>query len=96
MSKTKKTEKRLPMPNAKELSVLKTLMAGPATLKELAQKFRPRNSRGDVKTGPEAKAQANSWARNSVRRPFAKKAIKKAGRGKYALTDKGRDLLKAA
>jgi hypothetical protein len=72
--------------NSKELAVLRQCAVASATLKEMAKRFR----RADDD------AQANSWARNSVRRPVRMGLLKKAGRGTYAITVKGRMLLLAA
>lgn len=82
--KTKKTKTTRPL-NAKELAVLRQCAEEPATLDQIAARFR----RADTK------AQANSWARNSVRRPLRMGLIKKVGRGTYNSTAKGRAFLLA-
>jgi len=69
--------------NAKELAVLRACVEAPATLKEMEKRFR----RADDNT------QANSWARNSVRRPVRMGMMKKLKRGTYGLTAKGRTFL---
>lgn len=69
--------------NHKELAVLRACADAPATLAEMASRFR----RARTKT------QANSWARNSVRKPVRLGLMKKAKRGTYALTAKGRSLV---
>lgn len=66
--------------NNKELAILRQCAEAPATLKEMAKRFR----RADDDT------QANSWARNSVRRPVRLGLLKKQRRGTYAITAKGR------
>jgi hypothetical protein len=68
--------------NNKELAVLRALAQGPATLVEISRRFR----RADDAD------QANSWARNSVRKPLRLGLIRKVARGTYGLTAKGRAL----
>lgn len=65
--------------NPKELAVLKQCAEGPATLEDMSKRFRRAKADG----------QANSWARNSVRKPVRLGLLKKAGRGTYAITPKG-------
>lgn len=79
----KKTTRPL---NSKELAVLRQCAEGSATLEEIAKRFRRADSA----------AQANSWARNSVRRPLRMGLLKKVGRGTYNSTAKGRELLVGA
>jgi hypothetical protein len=69
--------------NAKELAVLRACAEAPTTLKEMEKRFR----RADDNT------QANSWARNSVRRPVRLGLLKKLKRGTYGLTAKGKQLV---
>jgi len=69
--------------NVRELAMLRQLADEPATIEEIAKRFRR------AKTP----AQQNSWARNSLRRPLRLGLIKKVGRGTYNSTPKGRDLL---
>jgi hypothetical protein len=69
--------------NRKELAVIRQCSEAPATLKEMATRFRLADD----------KAQANSWARNSVRRPVRLGLLKKLKRGTYGITAKGRALL---
>lgn len=69
--------------NVKELAVLRACSDGPATLEEMSKRFR----RAD------GSAQANSWARNSVRKPLRMGLLKKVGKGTYAATPKGRTLV---
>ena len=68
--------------NNKELAILRALAKGPATLADMARRFR--RADGDD--------QANSWARNSVRKPLRLGLIRKVARGTYGLTAKGRAL----
>lgn len=77
---TKKKNEQL---NDKEIAILRQCAEAPATLKEMAARFRR------AKT----KAQQNSWARNSVRKPVRMGLIKKMKRGTYALTAKGSKLV---
>jgi len=72
--------------NAKELAALRQCAEGQATLDEIAGRFR----RAETTT------QANSWARNSVRRPVRLGLLKKIARGTYNTTAKGREFLLAA
>jgi len=69
--------------NSKELAVLRQCAVASATLKEMAKRFR----RADDDT------QANSWARNSVRKPVRMGLLKKLKRGTYGLTAKGKQLV---
>lgn len=69
--------------NTKEVAILRQCAEAPATLKEMAARFRR------AKT----KAQANSWARNSVRKPVRLGLLKKQKRGTYAMTTKGMKLV---
>jgi hypothetical protein len=69
--------------NNKELSMLRQCADAPATLEEMAARFRSAKN----------KAQANSWARNSVRKPVRLGLLKKMKRGTYSITAKGRTLL---
>jgi len=69
--------------NAKELAVLRQCVAGPATLAAMAARFRR----------SETSVQANSWARNSVRRPVRLGLMKKSARGTYAITPLGKYVL---
>jgi hypothetical protein len=69
--------------NSKELAVLRACADAPTTLADMAGRFRRAGT----------KAQANSWARNSVRRPVRLGLLKKARRGTYAITAKGRALV---
>jgi len=78
----KNTEKNTEL-NSKELAVLRQCADAPATLKEMAARFRRADNT----------AQANSWARNSVRRPVRLGLLKKLKRGTYGLTVKGRALI---
>jgi len=78
----KKNEKDVEL-NNKELAVLRACADAPATLAEIAARFRRADN----------KAQANSWARNSVRRPVRLGLLKKLKRGTYGLTVKGRELV---
>jgi Mn-dependent DtxR family transcriptional regulator len=73
----KKTTKEL---NSKELAVLRACAEAPATIADIAKRFR----RADDDT------QANSWVRNSVRKPVRLGLLKKTKRGTYALTSKGK------
>lgn len=75
-----KNQKKL---NNKEMAILRDCADAPSTLEEMAGRFRR----------AENKAQANSWARNSVRRPLRLGLIKKVGRGTYGITAKGRAML---
>lgn len=68
--------------NNKELAVMRALVEGPATLDEISRRFRRAEKDG----------QANSWARNSVRKPLRLGLIRKVERGTYGLTAKGRAL----
>lgn len=72
--------------NNKELAILRQCAEAPATLKEMAKRFR----RADDDT------QANSWARNSVRKPVRLGLLKKMKRGTYSLTAKGRAVIATA
>ncbi len=72
--------------NNKELAILRQCAEAPATLKEMAKRFR----RADDDT------QANSWARNSVRKPVRLGLLKKMKRGTYSLTAKGRTVIATA
>ena len=72
--------------NPKELAVLRACLGGPATLSDMSKRFR----RADDD------AQANSHARNSVRKPVRLGLLKKAKRGTYALTAKGRAIVEAS
>jgi DNA-binding PadR family transcriptional regulator len=76
---TKKTQQL----NNKEVAILRQCAEAPATLKEMAKRFR----RADDD------AQRNSWARNSVRKPVRLGLLKKQKRGTYALTAKGSKLV---
>jgi len=69
--------------NSKELAVMRQCADGPATLADIAKRFR----KADNTT------QANSWARNSVRRPVRMGLIKKLKRGTYGLTTRGGALI---
>jgi hypothetical protein len=69
--------------NPKELAVLRACSESPTTIADMAKRFR----RADDKV------QANSYARNSVRKPVRLGLLKKAGRGTYAITAKGREAL---
>jgi hypothetical protein len=69
--------------NTKELAVLRQCADAPSTLDEMSSRFRRADN----------KAQANSWARNSVRRPVRMGLMKKLKRGTYGLTAKGRALI---
>ena len=81
-----KTKIRTQRPlNAQETSVLRGLAEGPATIEELARRFR----RADDS------AQANSWVRNAMRRPRSRGLVKKVKRGTYTITDKGKAVLAA-
>jgi hypothetical protein len=71
--------------NNKELAVLRQCAEAPATLKEIAARFRR----------AEDKTQANSWARNSVRRPVRMGLLKKVARGTYGITAKGKTFIAA-
>lgn len=69
--------------NKKEIAVLTAIAEAPEgemTLANLAKRFRRADN----------KAMANSWARNSVRRPTRLGLLKKSGKGTYAITAKGR------
>ena len=72
--------------NNKELAVLRACAEAPATLAEMAGRFRRAGT----------KAQQNSWARNSVRRPVRLGLLKKQKRGTYTITAKGRAAVGAA
>lgn len=81
-----KSKTRTPRPlNTKELAVLRGLSEGPATLEELAKRFR--------RAGDDALA--NSWVRNAMRRPRSRGLVKKVKRGTYTITDKGKAALDA-
>jgi hypothetical protein len=69
--------------NSKELAVLRQCASKPSTIEQIASRFR----RADDK------AQANSWARNSVRKPVRLGLLKKLKRGTYGLTAKGKALI---
>ena len=69
--------------NSKELAILRACTDAPTTLADMAGRFRRAGT----------KAKANSWARNSVRRPVRLGLLKKARRGTYALTSKGRAMV---
>lgn len=71
--------------NSKELAILRQCSEGPATLVEMASRFRR----------AETRAQANSWARNSVRRPVRLGLLKKLERGSYGITAKGKAQLES-
>lgn len=70
--------------NTKEVAVLRQCDEGPTTLEEMSTRFR---------RAADDKAQANSWARNSVRRPLRERLLMHTGPGTYAITAKGRHLL---
>lgn len=69
--------------NVKELAILRQCSEGPATIVEMASRFRRAKN----------KIQANSWARNSVRRPVRLGLLKKLERGSYGITAKGKTQL---
>jgi len=69
--------------NNKEIAVLRACADSPSTIADIAKRFR----RADDD------AQANSWARNSVRKPVRMGLVKKVGRGTYGLTAKGKQLV---
>lgn len=68
-----------PALNDKEKAIIRQCAEGPATLEEMAKRFRRAKKEG----------QAHSWARNSVRKPVRLGLLKKVGRGTYNLTPKG-------
>ena len=72
--------------NQKEVAVLRACADGPSTIADISKRFR----RGDTD------AQKNSWVRNSVRKPVRLGLLKKAKRGTYAITPKGRTAIGAA
>ena len=79
--KKHKTTKPL---NVREIAMLRQCHErGTSTLADIAKRFR--RAKDDV--------QANSWARNAVRRPLRLGLIKKSARGEYQITTKGGDLL---
>ena len=69
--------------NPKELAVLRACLEGPTKLADMAKRFRR----------AEDDAQANSYARNSVRKPVRLGLLKKQKRGTYGLTPKGRTFI---
>jgi len=77
---TKKKTKEL---NSKEVAVMRACAETPSTIADIAKRFR----RADDDT------QANSWARNSVRKPVRMGLLKKLKRGTYGLTAKGKQLV---
>lgn len=69
--------------NKKEIAILTAVAEAPdgkLTLAEMAKRFRRADN----------KAMANSWARNSVRRPTRLGLLKKSDRGTYSITAKGK------
>jgi hypothetical protein len=70
--------------NKNELKLMEHLKKNDQTIKALADKCFPSKT----------KVQANSWARNALRRPVRAGLIKKVERGTYKLTAKGTNLLK--
>lgn len=72
--------------NPKELAVLRACLEGPTTLTDIGKRFR--RAKDD--------AQAHSHARNSVRKPVRLGLLKKAKRGTYAITAKGRAIVGAS
>lgn len=72
--------------NAKELACLRACIEGPTTLADMSKRFR--RAKDSV--------QANSYARNSIRKPVRLGLMRKQKRGTYQLTAKGRAVVEAS
>lgn len=72
--------------NAKELACLRACADAPTTIASMSKRFR--RAKNDT--------QANSYVRNSLRKPVRLGLLKKAKRGTYAITPKGRAIVQPA